>query len=79
MKIDRLIAMTRILETIGGVWQLLLLALKTSCRLRGKYWRWRYETAFGSDPARLPSRSARLGAMLDYGRWVHRMKRRRGG
>jgi hypothetical protein len=67
--------MRRAIETLGGLWELLRLALKTRCRLRGKYWRWRHETAFGSDPAKMPSRRDRWRAMLDYGRWVHRMRR----
>ena len=69
--------MSKMIETLGGIWQLVLLALKTRCRLRGLYWRWRYETAFGSDPAKLPSRWQRWRATIDYGRWVYRMKRRR--
>ena len=67
--------MRRTIETLGGLWQLARLALKTRCRLRGKYWRWRYETAFGSDPAKMPGRRERWRAMLDYGRWLHRMRR----
>lgn len=43
--------------------------------MRSKYWRWRYETAFGTDPAKMPNRWQRIKAMLEYGRWVHRMRR----
>ncbi len=68
--------MQRIMETIGGIRQLVLLGFKTRFRLRGKYWRWRYETAFGSDPDKYTTRRQRFHAMLDYGRWVHRMKKR---
>ena len=63
------------IETIGGLWELLRLAFKTRFRLRGKYWRWRFETAFGNDPSRMPPRRERLRAMLEYGRWVYRMRR----
>ena len=62
-------------ETLGGLWELALLALRSRFRFRGPYLRWRYETAFGSEPARRPSRVRRLRAMLAYGRWVHVMKR----
>ena len=58
-----------------GVWELCRLALKTRCRLRGKYWRWRYETAFGSEPDRYTTRWQRLRSMIEYGKWVHRMRR----
>lgn len=69
--------MRRIIDTIGGVWELFLLGWKTRFRLRGGYWRWRYETVFGTDPAQMPPRRQRMCAMLDYGRWVYRIKRGR--
>jgi hypothetical protein len=62
-------------ETIGGAWELLRLGALTRFRLTGAYWRWRNETAFGADPARRPPRRQRLRAILDYARWVHRMRR----
>lgn len=61
-------------ETLGGLWQLLRLAIKTRCRLRGAYWRWRYETAFGTDPAQRPSRLSQWRSIIEYGRWLHRMR-----
>ncbi len=69
--------MRNIAETLGGVWELGCLGVKTRFRLRGAYWRWRQETAFGCDPALRPSHRQRLRAILDYGRWVYRMKRLR--
>ena len=69
--------MRNIAETLGGLWELGWLAVKTRFRLRGAYWRWRQETAFGRDPSLRPSRWQRLCAILDYGRWVYRMKRLR--
>ncbi len=68
--------MRRLIETVGGLWELLLLAARSRFRLRGAYWRWRAETAFGSDCETRPPLIRRLGAVLDYGRWVYRMKRR---
>lgn len=62
-----------LLDTFGGVYELARLAALTRCRFRGAYWRWRLETAFGHGP--MPSRVALFKATLDYGRWVHRMRR----
>ena len=67
--------MRRLVEILGGLWELLLLAVRSRFRLRGAYWRWRDETAFGGDPAARPPLGQRLRAVLDYGRWVYRMKR----
>jgi len=69
--------MRSFLDTLGGLWQLALLAGKTRFRLTGAYWRWRMETAFGSDHRRWPPRRQRIQAILDYARWLHRMKRAR--
>lgn len=60
---------------MGGLWALAMLMVKTRGRVRGPYWRWRYETAFGTDPAKMPARGQRWRAVLDYGRWLHRMRR----
>ncbi len=68
--------MTRLRDTIGGLWELGRLAAASRFRLSNRYWRWRDETAFGNDPAVRPGSIARWRAMLDYGRWVYRMKRR---
>jgi hypothetical protein len=67
----------RIIDTLGGLWELLLLGVKTRFRLRGPYWRWRYETAFGTDASRMPTPRQRRRAMLAYGIWVYRIKRGR--
>ena len=69
--------MRHLFETLGGVWELLLLAIKARFRIRRPYWRWRYETAFGSDLAARPAKFEQLKAVLSYGRWVYRMKRDR--
>jgi hypothetical protein len=67
--------MRYVIETIGGLWALFILAFKSRFRMNNSYWQWRRETAFGSDPTRWPPRWERWKAMLAYGRWVHRMKR----
>lgn len=69
--------MRHLLETLAGIWELLLLAIKARFRLRSSYWRWRYETAFGSNLATRPAKFEQLKAVLSYGRWVYRMKRGR--
>ena len=68
--------MPRIVETIGGLWCLFIMALRSGFRMNSAYWRWRMDTAFGHDLSRRPPLSQRMHAMLDYGRWVWRMKRR---
>jgi hypothetical protein len=43
--------------------------------VRGRYWHWRQETAFGTDPARMPSLAQRVAAVIRFGHWVGRMRR----
>ncbi|MBL8991516.1 MAG: hypothetical protein JNJ48_08060, partial [Phycisphaerae bacterium] len=58
---------------LGGVYQLARLFVISGCRTTGPYWEWRFHTAFGrGEPA---GRLERWGAMLRYGRWMHRMRR----
>ncbi|MHC4809181.1 MAG: hypothetical protein ACYTEV_02295 [Planctomycetota bacterium] len=64
-----------LIDTLGGLWELLRLGWITRFRFGGSYWRWRLETAFGADPARRPPRRQLIHAALEYGRWVHRMRR----
>ena len=65
--------MRRFCENIGAVWQLFRLAALSGFRMRGKYWTWRMQTAFGRGlPA---SRRELFGSILEYGRWVGRMRR----
>ncbi len=74
-RVATIAAMPRVGDTLGGLWELLLLAVRSRFRLGGSYWRWRAETAFGSDPKRRPSLSRRVRQVLAYGRWIHHMKR----
>lgn len=69
------LAVKTLLETIGGLFELVRLAWRTGFRLRGPYWRWRMETAFGADRERWPPRRQRLHATLEYARWLWRMRR----
>jgi hypothetical protein len=64
-----------VLETIFGLWELLRLAVRSRGRLASPYWRWRAETAFGTDPATRPGWAARARQVIRYGCWVHRMRR----
>ena len=63
------------LETLRALVALSRLAAATKFRLRGKYWTWRTETAFGSHAASL-SRRERWHSILEYGLWVSRMRHR---
>lgn len=64
--------MRQLLDTLGGIYQLARLGFLSRFRFRGPYWRWRLHTAFGNG---LPTRRQRFRAVLEYARWVHRMRR----
>ncbi|MBL9141997.1 MAG: hypothetical protein JNK53_09045 [Phycisphaerae bacterium] len=59
---------------LRSIWNLFLLACKTGFKLNGPYWRWRRETVFGTDPAKMPSAAERRKAVLEYGAWVGHMR-----
>lgn len=60
-------------ETLAGISELIRLGAITRFRFRGPYWKWRLSTAFGRGyPA---SRWELLRSVLEYGRWVRRMRR----
>ena len=59
-------------ELLGGLWQLTKLAIISKCRFGGAYWKWRRHTAFGRG---YPGRWELVRGVLEYGRWIHRMKR----
>ncbi|MFZ4573997.1 MAG: hypothetical protein ACOYN0_06345 [Phycisphaerales bacterium] len=60
------------MTTLLGLCELALLVARSGFRLRGKYWTWRMQTAFGRGvPA---DRRELLLAVLEYARWVRRMK-----
>jgi hypothetical protein len=62
-----------VLDTIGGLYELARLAVISRFNLRGPYWTWRLHTAFGRGfPG---SRWEMARAVMDYARWVHRMRR----
>jgi len=61
-----------LLDTLGGLYQLARLGVITRFRFRGAYWQWRLHTAFGRG---YPSRGEQWRSVLDYARWMHRMKR----
>lgn len=62
----------RIIEFFGGIWELARLAVVSRFRFSGGYWTWRLHTAFGRGT---PPRSETIHAVLDYGRWMFRMRR----
>ena len=64
--------MRRLLDTFWGLTELARLAIITRCRFRGRYWRWRMETAFGRGMPE--SRIELLKAAIRYGAWARRMR-----
>lgn len=69
--------MRHLLDSVGGLWQLVRLACITGFRFRGPYWQWRLHTAFGPT-GKAPAGHA-VSSMLEYARWVHRTRRARSG
>lgn len=65
--------MATMLTLIGGLYQLARLALLSGFRFKGPYWTWRMHTAFGAGyPA---SRMELIRSVIEYGCWIHRMRR----
>jgi len=63
----------RTLSTIFlGSLELLRLAITTRFRLRGPYWSWRWNTAFGRGT---PPRKELIWSVLRFGHWARRMRR----
>jgi hypothetical protein len=61
------------METLLGLVELARLAVISGFKFRGPYWTWRMHTAFGRGvPA---DRWAYYASILEYGRWVRRMRR----
>ena len=60
---------------IPGILGLLHLGFATGFRLRGPYWRWRMETALGTDPEAWPSRVEQCRSILAYGAWARRLRK----
>lgn len=61
------------MSTICGILQLVRLAWISRFRFKGPYWTWRMQTAFGRG---MPSdRLELIRSVLEYGRWVHRLRR----
>lgn len=56
----------------GALYELGRLGVISGFRFRGPYWQWRLHTAFGKG---YPSRPELIRSVLEYGRWVRRMRR----
>lgn len=67
--------MSRLLEFFGAFYELARLGLLSGFRLRGPYWTWRLHTAFGRGYP--TSRWETFKSVLEYGRWVYKMRRLR--
>ena len=59
------------IDTVLGLARLAWLVAASGFRLRGRYWSWRWHTAFGAGPE--PKGWAKWRAILHYARWVQRM------
>ena len=66
-------ACARLRDSVGGVYELLRLMVITRFRFRGRYWRWRHETAFGRGMPK--SRREFFKRGFDYARWAHQIRR----
>lgn len=62
-----------ILDTLGGLYELLRLGVITRFRFNGPYWTWRTQTAFGR--GRPATKRETFHAILDHARWIHRSRR----
>ncbi|MCC6908788.1 MAG: hypothetical protein IT430_12660 [Phycisphaerales bacterium] len=62
----------RFCNFIGGLLALARFATMGALGRHNRYWQWRRSTAFGD--FEVPPREKRR-ALLDYGRWVHMMRR----
>lgn len=60
------------MQTLAAIYQLCRLAWVTGFRFRGAYWTWRLQTAYGRG---YPTKGRMLRDVLEYARWVHRMRR----
>lgn len=66
-------ALTWLLNTVGGLWQILRLFALMRFRFGGGYWQWRMQTAFGRGRPR-GGRREMVRAGVAYARWMHRMR-----
>jgi hypothetical protein len=58
---------------LWSIYELVRMAVVIRFRFSGAYWRWRMETAFGGGMPE--SKREMVRSLLEYGRWVHAMRR----
>jgi hypothetical protein len=69
-------AIACIFDTLGALWVLCSLAIRSGFNFSSPYWKWRMNTAFPTgDPAAQRQSKRRLA--LEYARWAHRIRRLR--
>jgi hypothetical protein len=61
------------LDTLWAFYELARLFIITGGKLKGAYWTWRWQTALGNNHGK--TRTELLRAMIEYGRWVAKMRR----
>lgn len=69
-------AIAYITDTLGALWVLASLAIRSKFNFSSPYWNWRMSTAFpqGRD---LPKPQSKRRLALEYARWAHRIRRLR--
>lgn len=65
----------RVIDEVGGVWELARLGVISRFRFGGAYWSWRLHTAFGRGYPE--GRLELIRGVLAYGRWMYRVRRGR--
>ena len=68
--------LAKLIDTIGALWVLLTLFVRSRGRIRGAYWRWRLSTAF-PDGAHPKGKGATVRSALEYAAWAWRIRRLR--
>jgi hypothetical protein len=62
-----------VIDTAGGMYELLRLGVITRFRFKGPYWQWRLHTAFGRGYPR--SKLEMVRAVVEYAKWARRQRR----
>jgi len=67
---------TNLIDTLGALWVLTTLAIRSRFNFNSPYWKWRLNTAFPN--AKVPGgKPGKLRFALHYARWAYRIRRLR--
>ncbi|MBL4810161.1 MAG: hypothetical protein JKY43_08935 [Phycisphaerales bacterium] len=68
--------LTNLIDTLGALWILAALAIRSRFNFNSSYWNWRLHTAFPN--AIVPGgKVGKLKFALEYARWAYRIQRLR--